>query len=527
MLFLQRLGDSLLGADHFHRIMTYGRRIALRGVIRYKDHVEWHPETFKKWIEHDKFEDVLRRFLEETGYPAATANTKKVEILACLNSASMESTFQDVVAVIDSGGLFPHYEVDIKPEAYLDIYKFFTPEECAENSIHITSILYIKLGRIIERYARRVVKPELSSKRIHMLVTFCMILVGTGKSISPIATPWLLNALIFMSSDSNNSMLEACMRNSCEDMRQFNNTLGLVALKSMPEEKSKPILATLMEEEKKAFDNMVVGIIAQDDMYKRLRKLSIMMLGEGVIVKSDSIQLLMGEEFRGQKTGLEKLEEFLEKTRGVNGIIMVPRRQVWVWGARLYICVTLAASLYFCFGNIAKRDNWYERITDMVAGITIFWFTVFGLLKLKSDDENIIRNLAVGVKPIRHEDELIEHLKLDSDPSRLKVALSRVMKDYNWLSSRDCCFIKGQAKGSIEILGGLDADACDRAGLLEVNQVVDDRKDTGRGVVFDVINEMFGEGEKNYGRLHVTNWARSGEKWLIVNRVPTNCVVAG
>lgn len=253
--------------------------------IRYRDYVEWHPQTFRKWIEHDEFEDVLLEFLGASGYQAAIANEKKDEVMAYLNGTNMASTFEDVVDLIDSGGLFPHYEVDINEDPYIDVDDFFTLEECAENSINITSIFYIKLGRIIERYAGIVVESKLPSKRINMLVTFCMILTGTGKSMPPSATSWLLNALIVMSSDFKNPTLEVCMRKSCEDMCQFSMTLGLVALRSMPDSESASILATLTRNEKTAFDNTVNGGMTEDDMYKRLRKLSIIILGEGVIVK--------------------------------------------------------------------------------------------------------------------------------------------------------------------------------------------------------------------------------------------------
>ncbi len=243
--------------------------------------------------------------------------------------------------------------------------------------------------------------------------------------------------------------------------------------------------------------------------------------------KSGSIHLLISEEFKVQTTGLTNLEEFLLKTKSVNGVFMGQRSARSRLATRAYLVATFAFSLYVCFGNLAKRNNWYQRVTDMVAVITILWFTVFGLIKLQSDDEKIVRNLVFGKKPIYHEDELVEHLnedcRLPCNLTDIKIALSRVVRDYNWLSSRDCCFIKGQTEGKMEILGGLDAYSCDRAGLLEVNEVIDDRSNTGRVVVFDVTNNMFGVGEKKDGRLHVTKWMASKDKWFLVNRVPENC----
>lgn len=65
--------------------------------------------------------------------------------------------------------------------------------------------------------------------------------------------------------------------------------------------------------------------------------------------------------------------------------------------------VLLATGIAILAGvlNFAGRDNAFERMTDTATTATFLLVSVFGLAKLKSEDDNVIRNTLLGYKLLR------------------------------------------------------------------------------------------------------------------------------
>lgn len=511
------------------------------------------------WLEHSSFGYILRKFFCDAGDTDGEAAQGRVDrVLGAFRDGTMRKIFEEIGSVIDSGGLS-----DLFTES-VDLYKYFDADRCAENNINLTCILYAKLCLIVQHYFSGVlagcdafIAPEWTSddlveiipnfslqSDIKMVVICCMLLAGQGEALSATSTPYLLNSLLFMSTNQRTGsmpLLERMVTREVPDLYKLNWSIEL--LKIAPSRKREDIVSSMSDPEKKGYENLLRGEKITEALFKRLRKLSIMMLTEGAIVTYNDEQrttdvvplwrklhpnLTQGQPFRRsfivrwmlriaqRYSETNRVERFLQNAKSHNGLMVGPRRSfVQVWGARLYLFLTLGVSIYVILGKIGKRDSIFERLTDGLACITALWFSVSGIAKIQSDDENLIRNVVFGLKPIEHEDELVQHL--DTDAETIKVAHCRAQQDFGWLSSRDCCYVKGKMKGKIEIPGGLNAKSCDRAVLLEADEVV----------LLDACNNVFGRGSKDRNRFHVDAWERRcAEKWLIVNRVPSNCVVA-
>lgn len=447
-LFVQNFGDCLLGGEYYHRIMTYGNR---ESVSDYRKHSHWHQPLCDKWLNHPSFQDVIKLFFVGAGSPEDKADSTMQKYVTRFRDGSMETAFEEIILVIDSGGLYDQYTMDTTTESYLDIYKFFTSQQCAENKINLRSALYTKLGHIVQDYVDNIACVSLDFSKVNMILICCMILVGSGSSITAAATPWLFNSLLVMSTsatDGSMSVLSHAMSKPCGELYQLNWSMGLLQIAQS--DRCDDILKSMTTDERNTYNTLVSGGKTADPQFQRLRKLSIMMMAEGVIVRGDGVVKLVTGDFSQEPTGLES---FLQSAESTNGIINGKRHNlVLVWAARVYLVITLALSVYVMAGNVAGRENVFERLTDGLTCITVLWFTVFGLAKLQSDDEKIIRNVVLGHIPIQHEDELVEYL--DTDAETIKVALCRTVQDYGWLSSTDCCFVKGKTKGKIEIFGG-------------------------------------------------------------------------
>lgn len=92
--------------------------------------------------------------------------------------------------------------------------------------------------------------------------------------------------------------------------------------------------------------------------------------------------------------------------------------------ARSYVLFALIIS--FCAGYFDwyDRGNTAERIMDGVQVATTMCVSVFGLIKLTSEDDNAIRNTLLGVRILRKPQQLAFYLGLSSE-SQLKAFLSR------------------------------------------------------------------------------------------------------
>lgn len=135
------------------------------------------------------------------------------------------------------------------------------------------------------------------------------------------------------------------------------------------------------------------------------------------------------------------------------GVVSLP---AWVRAvAMTYTLVAFLGSVAVGVANVAGRDNWFERATDAISTLGLLLFTFIGLVKLSSEDANVIRNAILGKQILRDEGDVVSYMKM-GDISELKLALCNPkITAVPWLHSHDCSFVAGQAIGTIRLFGGM------------------------------------------------------------------------
>lgn len=115
-------------------------------------------------------------------------------------------------------------------------------------------------------------------------------------------------------------------------------------------------------------------------------------------------------------------------------------------GAWLYI-VFVAVLAAFCGAqNWGNRDQAFERTKDAFDILTIFLVSVFGLIKLTSEDPNALKNLATGTHQV---DDLGDAAKLLAKRFRrpsweesMQKLLCTQSEEVDWVAADGCCYVR-------------------------------------------------------------------------------------
>ncbi|PXF49477.1 hypothetical protein BWQ96_00793 [Gracilariopsis chorda] len=167
----------------------------------------------------------------------------------------------------------------------------------------------------------------------------------------------------------------------------------------------------------------------------------------------------IGREVSKMRSLIENLKSIKYHTEGA----MVSTGLFWKISAWTYITGVILAALLTAALNIASRDNLFERFTDMAAVLTTLLVSVFGLLKLKSEDPNVIRNTLRGFKVLRHFEDVVREVKCD-DEAYLRMVLSVGAADVDWLDREGSCYALTQRSGRIRDTVGAKLGELTRAG---------------------------------------------------------------
>lgn len=151
-----------------------------------------------------------------------------------------------------------------------------------------------------------------------------------------------------------------------------------------------------------------------------------------------------------QESSLQLLESIQWHPEG--GVINVPKPKQAV--ALLYVVSAVVFSIAVGVFNVGNRDGVFERVSDAVQTATVLLVSVFGLLKLTSEDENAIRNVLFGRKVLR----TVRDIKNAVGASRendLKILVARSEKEMAWLDQDGSSYATGGAGGSIRLTRGM------------------------------------------------------------------------
>lgn len=122
--------------------------------------------------------------------------------------------------------------------------------------------------------------------------------------------------------------------------------------------------------------------------------------------------------------------------------------------ALLYVVGALTVSVLVAALNFSNRDNAFERVADFAQTATLLLVSVFGLVKLKSEDDNAIRNTLLGNKVMRSGSDIMKHLDM-SEEEELKCLIARSTEPMPWLDPVGACYAVHGASGSIRLSEGI------------------------------------------------------------------------
>lgn len=121
-------------------------------------------------------------------------------------------------------------------------------------------------------------------------------------------------------------------------------------------------------------------------------------------------------------------------------------RRIAAWA---YIIISIFFSSICAIQNWAQRENILDRFKDAVETASFLLITVFGLVKLTSEDPNVLKNLARGRAPVQ--DIMQASYFLSSSaifrPSRpniiaeyLQLFLAVNVNEVGWADAEGCCY---------------------------------------------------------------------------------------
>lgn len=111
----------------------------------------------------------------------------------------MKEMFHDMFHSIDSGRVYDQNEANIQVKEHIRLQKFFSPLECDENKLNLSSILYFKLEKILSRFVSNFESnTECLKPQINMLIVCCAIITGRFEQNDKNATAWLLIGMLMI-----------------------------------------------------------------------------------------------------------------------------------------------------------------------------------------------------------------------------------------------------------------------------------------------------------------------------------------
>lgn len=134
----------------------------------------------------------------------------------------------------------------------------------------------------------------------------------------------------------------------------------------------------------------------------------------------------------------------------------LPQNGVKTLLARVYLGLSLMLSAVVGIVNIAKRDNVLERLFDSLQLLTFLWVGVFGLIKLTSEDQSILKHTLEGVIVVKTADDIVRLVRC-GDRDELKQLLLET-KTNAWLKPTEVSYALAPATGQIPLVGGLTVE---------------------------------------------------------------------
>ncbi|KAI0563736.1 polyketide-type polyunsaturated fatty acid synthase PfaA [Gracilaria domingensis] len=154
----------------------------------------------------------------------------------------------------------------------------------------------------------------------------------------------------------------------------------------------------------------------------------------------------MDASFHTQLEAARQDARRLLRRRGVTYVTRLSGRQILAW---VYIALSVVISCVCAGKNWPRRDNAFERAKDAVDVATLLLVSVFGLVKLTSEDPNALKSLARGRAPVEDLEQAGRFLRVGALLRRgrgcvamegMQRLLGVDMHGVEWARAQGCCY---------------------------------------------------------------------------------------
>ncbi len=229
----------------------------------------------------------------------------------------------------------------------------------------------------------------------------------------------------------NISMSQRILETTCSELAKFSEEIDRVS-------KRKQILSYLK-------DASMVKFLLKHSSYLKHRR------------REECQDVRAVERLILRAKGPKEIEHRERKIEILNGIKSHPEEGLvelnkWLtWAARLYVLITLGLTILVAARNVGNSKNWLRRVLDGLQVLTFLWFSVFGQIKLTSEDASIVKHIIEGVIILRNSDHVIKHLHCQ-DATELKQLVMETERNLV-LAPTECSYTREPWKGTIQLLG--------------------------------------------------------------------------
>lgn len=168
----------------------------------------------------------------------------------------------------------------------------------------------------------------------------------------------------------------------------------------------------------------------------------------GLIMASKPI-ITREEYIRGRIVNMSTVSDRVFRVRGQ--LFVVKSRTDRLMSLSLFL-IALSACVYIGASNAGRRDNWYERTIDSTTSFILLSFTVAGLIRLKSEDPEVLSNIVKNREPVFDINQIVKAVGKVAEQLRLEDFAFA----YEWVSEKTTSYNYGCKRGEVELPGVLN-----------------------------------------------------------------------
>lgn len=156
-------------------------------------------------------------------------------------------------------------------------------------------------------------------------------------------------------------------------------------------------------------------------------------------------------------------EHLLYRYHNDNGLIYRYRAKWAVLAARLWVAFVSILAVATGILNFGGRENLFERITDSISVIGIGLFTIFGFVKIASDDADVIKNLLIGIKIMPRYKNIKSDIERHTDITVEEIMLM-AKGEVCWADPDSFCYSRTSRRGTFKSIVGLSEEGLNKRG---------------------------------------------------------------